>query len=231
MNKIKDNLNVNMEYPASSDHVPQAEQNNRTIGKQVCTGYHRLPFSKILKVMLRYLSMILTAQLNYFPAKGGILKYYSPYMILNKQKLDYKQHCTIAFGAYVQANQDNTPLNDLQGQTLDGIYLQPLFGRNAGHEIMNLKTGAVVIQACVWEIPITKTIIRAVETLAEKQGIETLKLTGKNKIRLFHVDWGKDKEYIYDDNFEDEKNDNNYNEDEDIEHKETYKRINQDKID
>ena len=43
-------------------------------------AYHNLPFKKIPKVMLHYLAMVCTKQLNYFPAKGGVSEYYSPHM-------------------------------------------------------------------------------------------------------------------------------------------------------
>ena len=42
--------------------------------------------------------MIATKKLNIFPAKGGILAYYYPCMILNQINLDYKKHCQYEFG-------------------------------------------------------------------------------------------------------------------------------------
>ena len=32
IDKVKDDINVNMEYPPVNDHVPEAEQNSRVIG-------------------------------------------------------------------------------------------------------------------------------------------------------------------------------------------------------
>ena len=53
-----------------------------------------------------------------------------------------------------------------------------------GHWVMNIKTGAGMHKPRVWEVPIAKSMICAIESLAELQGYKTLKLTGKNKTRL-----------------------------------------------
>ena len=91
MDDVKDNLDIKMEYPAKGDHVPEAKRNNRTIGERIRAGYNCLPFKAMPKVLLRYLSMVSTNQLNFFPAKGGVSAYYSPYMIMKKKNLDYEK--------------------------------------------------------------------------------------------------------------------------------------------
>jgi len=57
--------------------------------------------------MIVYLTMVQTHQLNYFPVKGGVSKYYSPRTILADLPLDYEKHCMVPFGAYVQANHES----------------------------------------------------------------------------------------------------------------------------
>ena len=55
---------------------------------------------------------------------------------------------------------------------------------------MNLATGAVVMRNKVWEQPAAKMVIKAVERMAEQQGIEILKIAGRawNKIGAFYLD-------------------------------------------
>ena len=88
--------------------------------------------------------MITAQELNYFPAKGGILEYLSPHMILSKHNIDYNKHCQFTFGTYIQAIQENNPKNTQAPRTIDAIYLRPLKNIQGGHEVMNLATGAVV---------------------------------------------------------------------------------------
>ena len=40
-------------------------------------------------------------KLNFFPAKYGVSKYYSPRMILHQHNLDLSKHCKHALGEYV----------------------------------------------------------------------------------------------------------------------------------
>ena len=70
-----------MNYTAKGKHVPEAERNNRTIGERIRANYHNLPYKAIPRIMLCYLAMISTSQLNFFPAKGGVSPHLSPHII------------------------------------------------------------------------------------------------------------------------------------------------------
>ena len=144
MDPIKDEMEVDMNYANAQDHEPTAERNNRTIGERMRSIFHNLPFKSIPRVMLDYLTLVATMYLNFFPAKGGVSPYYSPYVIMTQQDLDYQKHCKIAFGAYVQAFQENKPSNTLEARAIDGIYLRPVMNKQGGHEVMNLATGLVI---------------------------------------------------------------------------------------
>jgi hypothetical protein len=108
MEKVEDNLNVDMNFTNAQDHVPEAERNDRTIKERIRAAYHRLPYKAIPRIMIRYLAMIQANNLNLFLVKGGVSNYYSPRMILNQTNLDYTKHCVVPFGAYVQANHEST---------------------------------------------------------------------------------------------------------------------------
>ena len=60
MDRVKDNLGINLNYMAKHEHVPEAEHNNRTIGERIRSTYHNLPYCKISRIMLKYLAMIST---------------------------------------------------------------------------------------------------------------------------------------------------------------------------
>ena len=47
MDKVKDELNVNMNCANPLDHVPEAERNNRVIKECVRAACHQLPFKKL----------------------------------------------------------------------------------------------------------------------------------------------------------------------------------------
>jgi hypothetical protein len=101
MEKVKDELDVDMNFTNAQDHVPEAERNNRTIKERIRVAYHRLPYKAIPRIMINYLAMIQANQLNLFPVKAGVSQYDSHRMILNQTNLDYTKHCVVPFGAYV----------------------------------------------------------------------------------------------------------------------------------
>jgi hypothetical protein len=141
MNKVKDNLNVKMNFTNAQDHVPEAERNNWTIKERTQAAYQHLPHEVIPRIMIRYFAMNQANQLHLFPVKGGVSPYYSPSMILNQTNLDYTKDCTAPFGAYVQANYETVKTNSNFTRTLDAIYLRLAHNQQGGHEIMDLNSG------------------------------------------------------------------------------------------
>ena len=75
MDAVKDELDIEMQYAPQGNHIPEAERNNRTIGKRIRAGYHRLPYQIIPKVMLEALAKLSCRQLNFYPAKNGVSPY------------------------------------------------------------------------------------------------------------------------------------------------------------
>ena len=71
MDKVKDDLNVHMNYANPGDHVPEAERNIRTLKERFRAAYHRLPYKAIPAIMIRHLAMKCMHDLNLFPVSHG----------------------------------------------------------------------------------------------------------------------------------------------------------------
>ncbi len=209
LNKVCDELNIRLNPTAKGEHVPEAERNNRTIEERIRAAYHRLPFKAIPKLMLRTLMLVATSQLNWFPAKGGISPYFSPHTIMTQRHIDYNKHCTIPFGAYVQAYNQNDPTNTNAPRTLDAIYLRPMMNKQGGHELMHLQTGKLIKRHSVKVVPMTELVIKAVEQMAAEQKMTGLKITGRNNVPILPADWiagvdyDEDYEFIEDEEYVD----------------------------
>jgi hypothetical protein len=169
MDKVKDDLGVCMNFTNTLDHIPEAERNNRTIKECVRAAYHQLPYKALPRQLIRYLVQTQASQLNLFPVKGGITPYYSPRTILGLPTLDYVKHCTVPFGAYVQANHETNQTNSNASRTIDTIYLRPVNSMQGGHELYDLNPGRVITRARVTQIPVTDMAIKAIEQIAEDQ--------------------------------------------------------------
>ena len=107
--------------------------------------------------MIKELAIWCTNRLNWFPAKNGISKIYSPMTIVQGKTLDYKKDCEIEFGTYVQAHNENKPSNNMVERGIDGIYLRPNENDQGGHMVMNLTTGIVITRNVVTPIPLPST--------------------------------------------------------------------------
>lgn len=80
INPAKDKLNDNL-----GDHVPEAENNNRTVKERVRATFHMLPSKAISQIMEHNLIIDCTSKLNMFPAKGSISQCYNPRIILDSK--------------------------------------------------------------------------------------------------------------------------------------------------
>jgi hypothetical protein len=215
MEKVLDDLDVDMNFTNAQDHVPEAEQNNRTMKERIRAVHHRLAYKAIPRIMIRYLAMIQANQLNLFPVKRGISKNYSPRMILNQTNLDYTKHCVVSFGAYVQANHESTKTGSNVTRTLDVIYLRPAQSQQGGHELMDLNIGQLSTRNSVHEIPVTYVIIKAVKNMACQQTFKSLKFQNQNGVIYHDANWIAEVDYDDPDDYdpddirnEDEENDN-----------------------
>ena len=141
MDEVKDEMDVEMIYASSNDHVPDIERSNRVVEERYRVAFYRLGFKLMPKVICEHLAMRVTKNLNMFPAAEGISQHYSPQTILKKENVDYLRYCAFSFGEHVQAFDENTKTNNNLPQTIDCIYLRPDPESPNGHKLMDLKTG------------------------------------------------------------------------------------------
>jgi hypothetical protein len=134
--------------------------------------FHRTPFGMWPKIMVTHGVYNAVKWLNTFPPKGGLTTTYSPRTIITGRNIDYKRHCKIPFGSYVQAVTENAPTNTPRERTIDAIFLRALDNIQGGFEVMNLKTGKPITRHRVIEVPITEQVIKRVEQLAARQGFK-----------------------------------------------------------
>ena len=158
MEQVQDEMDIEMDYCPPNGHVPEAERNNRSIQDRTRAGFYRLPYPVIPKLMIQYLVMTCAGSFNWVPPKGGISKFYSPYMIMSHQGLDMNKHFQYELGAYVQVYAETQPTNTNRPRTLDCIYLSPDWNNlNGGHRVMDLNTGKEIRRhKIVCELPITE---------------------------------------------------------------------------
>ena len=97
----------------------------------------------------------------------------------------------------MQAHTKPTYTNSNAPCTLDAIYLWPAQNMQGGHDLMDLKSGLVITQAHITEIPITDLVIKSVEKMGYDQGFPTtgLKFTNCQGQIYYDNDWIAGVEY------------------------------------
>ena len=125
-------------------------------------------------------------KLNYFPAKHGISKHYSPRMIVHKRNIDYDKHCKFVLGEYVQAHDEPLIKNTNAPRSLDCIYLRPTASHQGGHELLHLQTNRIINRPKLTPTAITPSIIKQVHTLAQTDKMPAgLKIVNRANLILF----------------------------------------------
>ena len=144
MDKVKDDLDVTVNYANLGDHIPKIDRDNITVKEGYHAQYHGHPFQNIPRVIIRYLDFEVVIELNCFPVKVGLSPYYIPWTLVYTQPLYYNTHFTIPFGVFSQASNEKTPKNSNVSRTIDGIYLRSLDNIQGGRDIFYLNSQTVI---------------------------------------------------------------------------------------
>ena len=77
---------------------------------------------------------------------------------------------------------------------------------------MDINSGRIKKPMHVWELPVTDLVINAVETMAENQGIKSLKMSNRNKNNIYPADWIAGVDYEHQNDEQEDSDDRDYEE-------------------
>ncbi|CAJ1968254.1 unnamed protein product [Cylindrotheca closterium] len=167
-------MDVTMNYAAPGEHEPTIERSNQTLKGLFGAHYHRMVFKAIPKVLTIALLKHATKAINFYPAKEGISKYYSPHMIVRRKPVDFSKEYVAEIGSFVQGY-GHTTNNRQRSRTIDGIYLGVNDSIQAGYVLLDLNTKKTVTRPYLTVLPITKQVIKIVEQMAHNEGVRDLR--------------------------------------------------------
>jgi hypothetical protein len=109
--------------------------------------------------------------LNFFPQKTGVSETMSPKTIISGERLIWKRHLALPFGAYCQVHeQDEIGRSDINNErTLGAICIGPSDNQQSGYRFMSLQTGRKVTRTSWTELPMPRQVVERVHTLADDQ--------------------------------------------------------------
>jgi hypothetical protein len=156
---------------AQGDHVPEIERRIRVIKERCRALRHSLPFNKIPMIITTYMVLHAVRMLNFFPQKTGVSETLSPKTIISGERLDWKRHRALPFGAYCQVHeQDEMGRSDINNErTLGAISIGPSDNQHSGYRFMSLQTGRKVTRTSWTELPMPRQVVERVHDLAADQ--------------------------------------------------------------
>jgi hypothetical protein len=106
--------------------------------------------------MVIHLIKFVVMWLNALPHRTGVSQILSPREIVTHIKMDFKKHCRVKFGAYVEASSDEIITNTLRDRTEECIALGPTGNFQGSVACLHLDTGRVVSQRTITPLPMPK---------------------------------------------------------------------------
>jgi hypothetical protein len=166
---------------ATSEHVPEIERKIRVVKERARAIWSTLPFNAIPNRMIVELVNFVVLWLNAFPPSSGVSKIYSPRTIMTGAMLDCSKHRKLPFGAYVETHEENKPTNNMKERTRAAICMGPPKNLQGSYKFLCLRTGRRITRKQFKELPMPTSVIKAVESLAERDTHDgNLDLTDRN---------------------------------------------------
>ena len=117
---------VTCNFSEAREHVGEIEHEIRFIKERVRNNIAILPFKKSLNrviIELVYFTVLWRNAISTW--ETGSLVIYSPYEIITGLKMDFKKHCKLDFGEYVEVHDEPNPTNGMKFRTAPCVALGP----------------------------------------------------------------------------------------------------------
>jgi hypothetical protein len=164
-------LKIGLNTASDDEHVGEIERYIRTVKERTRSIWNTLPFDKLPTRMIIELVKGSVSWLNMFPANDGISTMHSPRTIITGLQVDYKHHCRIEVGSYVQTHEQHD--NTMRTRTIGAIALRPNGNSQGGYYFLSLSTGRRIDRQNWTELPMPNDVVDRVHTLARRDKAAT----------------------------------------------------------
>ena len=162
-------IGIVLNSSSANEHVPEVERNIRLIKERIRAAMADLPYKILPNLMKKALLKLQVQWLNMLPRGNGISPTMSPRTIVHGTTPDFNVHCKVPFGSYCHVNDEPSPSNTTTPRTQGAIALNNDGNIQGGYNFLSLATGKELIRRHWIEIPITKDVIKQVETIARHE--------------------------------------------------------------
>ena len=133
---------ITCNHAAAQEHVGKIELEICVIKEQGRSTIKTLPFKICPCQVIIELLYVTVLWINAIPIwETGISAIYSPREIINGMKIDFKKHCKLDFGKYVEAHDEPTPTNGMKSHIIPCVALGPTGNLQGTYKFMDINTG------------------------------------------------------------------------------------------
>jgi hypothetical protein len=150
---------------SEGEHVPEVERLNRTLKERVRCIDATLPFQRIPPRMTIEMVYNCVFWLNCFPPGRGLSATMSPRQIMTGQRIDFRKHCQLEYGSYVQTHDEHD--NTMTQRTTGALAMRPTGNTQGGYWFYNLTTGRLINRRKWTELPMPNDVIERIHTAAD----------------------------------------------------------------
>ncbi len=136
---IATDLQARLNTAGEDEHVPEVERCIRTVKERTRCTYNCLPFERFPPLLIVEMVFLSVFWMNAFPHKNGISASLSPRTIVTGRHVDFKTHCRIEYGQYVQTHEKHN--NTMDTRTVGALALRPTDNAQGGYDFYSLVTG------------------------------------------------------------------------------------------
>jgi Reverse transcriptase (RNA-dependent DNA polymerase)/Zinc knuckle len=159
-------MSITLNVTSRDEHVPEAERRIRVIKERVRAIWNTLPFKRMPARLVIEMVYCCNFWLNCFPPSDGVSDTLSPRAIVDGSNIEYKKHCKLSFGEYVQTHEPHD--NTMVPRTVGAIALRPTGNDQGGHFFYSLSTGKRINRSRWTKLPMPDEVVQRVHQLARR---------------------------------------------------------------
>ena len=161
---IATDLQARLNTAGEDEHVPEVERCIRTVKERTRCTYNCLPFERFPPLLIVEMVFLSVFWMNAFPHKNGISASLSPRTIVTGRHVDFKTHCRIEYGQYVQTHEKHN--NTMDTRTVGALALRPTDNAQGGYYFYSLVTGKRLNRTHWTEVSMPSSVKDRVHALA-----------------------------------------------------------------
>jgi hypothetical protein len=183
---IATGMKATLNLASEDEQVSEIERCIHTVKERTPCTYQHTGFERYPPKLIVEMVFMSVFWINAFPHKNGVSPTISPHTIVTGKHIDYKVHCKVEYGQYVQTHEKHN--SSMDTRTVGALSLRPTDDAQSGYCFYSLATGMRLNRTHWTELLMPDTAKDRVHALARRANAD--------KGLIFHDSDGNDLDII-----------------------------------